>query len=197
MDPYDHFPQKSITPVGPISRQFVELSIATFHDAVQFVHALPYGYNSDRNDPFILFKEKMGSCTTKHGVIATLAAELDLEVFKVIGIYKLTENIAGGVQAIQDKYRLPYIPLVHCFLTHEGYRFDLTEGNHNGKNAPIESFIQTKQVMPFISDKEEYLWYRQVLQSIVLLFPEMKGKTEKHLLKAREEAIALLKAEVA
>ncbi len=32
----------------------------------------------------ILFKEKMGSCTTKHAVIATLAEELKLPVQKNI-----------------------------------------------------------------------------------------------------------------
>ena len=46
---------------------------------------MPYGYNSDRDDLLILFREGFGSCTTKHAVIATLAGELGLPVVKNIG----------------------------------------------------------------------------------------------------------------
>ena len=74
MENYTVFPDQSITDTGPIGRIFKGLDIGTFHEACRWVHQLPYGYNSDRDDLMILFKEKMGSCTTKHAVIATLAA---------------------------------------------------------------------------------------------------------------------------
>ena len=69
-------PDKPITDSGLVSNEFIGLGIRSFHEACRYVHELPYGYNSDRDDLMILFKEKMGTCTTKHAVIASLAAEL-------------------------------------------------------------------------------------------------------------------------
>ena len=80
------FPDKLITEAGPVSKEFLGLGIRSFHDACRYVHELPYGYNSDRDDLMILFKEKMGTCTTKHAVIATLAAELGLPITRAVGI---------------------------------------------------------------------------------------------------------------
>ena len=71
MEPYTVFPNKAIVNQGPIARTFLSMGIKDFHHACRYVHELPYGYNSDRDDLMILFKENMGSCTTKHAVIAT------------------------------------------------------------------------------------------------------------------------------
>ncbi|MCK7515680.1 MAG: hypothetical protein MZV70_74685 [Desulfobacterales bacterium] len=94
----------------------------------------------------ILFKEKMGTCTTKHAVIATLAAELGLPITRGVGIYAMTEAIVTGTDKILAEYGLPYVPMIHCFLEYGNYRVDLTEGNRNGKNRPIDDFLYTDRV---------------------------------------------------
>ncbi len=103
------------------------------------------------------FKEKMGTCTTKHAIIAGLAEELGIPLYKKVGIYKYTEDISTGANKILEKYKILYVPMVHCFLVYQDYRFDLTEGNKNGKKKSIENFIYTEKVVPFISRKDEYL----------------------------------------
>jgi hypothetical protein len=60
----------------------LSLGIKSFIDACQYVHEVPYGYNTNRDELMILFKENMGTCTTKHAVIATLALELSLPIEK-------------------------------------------------------------------------------------------------------------------
>jgi len=192
MDSYKLLPQLDITPSGEISRKFLEMGINTFQEACDYVHNLEYGYNSDADDRWILFKELKGSCTPKHGVIAGLAEELKVPLYKHVGIYKFTEEIVEGAQNIIDKYQIPYIPIVHCFLVYKNLRFDLTEGNFNGKETSIEEFLHEEQVEPFISRKDEYLLYRRALEKIVLQFPELTGISIKIILKAREEAIILL-----
>jgi len=92
MDKYSVFPDKPIVPSGVVSNRLLSLGIDTFHKACRYVHELSYGYNADRDDLMILFKEKMGTCTTKHAVIATLAAELDLPVEKNVGIYAMRSD---------------------------------------------------------------------------------------------------------
>ena len=160
------------------------------------MHQLPYGYNSDRDDLMTLFTEEMGSCTTKHAVIASLAEELELPIVKSIGIYAMTEKIVSGTDRILNKYALPYLPMVHCFLEYENCRVDLTEGNHNGKNRSLESFLYTQRVVPNISAKDEYLLNRQTLKEKVLNDDEMQGVQLKQVLQAREEGIELLKSKV-
>ena len=196
MDKLTVFPSATIKAAGPVSGKFLSLGINGFIDACHYVHELPYGYNSDRDDLMILFKEKFGSCTTKHAVIATLAAESGRPIEKAIGIYAMTEEIATGTVKILDQYGLPYVPMLHCFLVYGEYRVDLTEGNNNGKKRSIEDFLYTEKVIPNISAKDEYQLYRRALKDDILIKNELKGIDLKNILKAREEGLALLKANV-
>jgi len=196
MDKLTVFPDKSISNVGIISKKFSILGIHTFIDACRYVHKLPYGYNTNRDDLMILFKENKGTCTTKHAVIATLAAELNLPIEKSIGIYAMTEEIVSGTNEILKKYNLPYVPMIHCFLVYGEYRVDLSEGNNNGKNRPLEEFLYSQQVEPNISEKDEYLLYRKALKDQILKRKEMEGVEIKQILQAREEGLQHLKKNI-
>ena len=189
-------PDAEITEAGGISRQFLTLGINRFQAACRYVHDLPYGYNSDRDDLMILFKEKMGTCTTKHAVAATLAGEWDLPVMKHIGIYALTEAIVANANEILSEFRLPYVPMLHCFLVSGSHRVDLTEGNHNGKKCAIDEFLYTAPVTPNISAKEEYLLYREALTQDIMHREEMQTIELKRVLQARESGLVLLKRNI-
>jgi hypothetical protein len=193
MMPYEVLPDRKITQTGPIAEKFLSLDIGTFLDACRWAHELPYGYNSDRDDLMILFKERMGTCTTKHAVIATLAKELGLPVGKRVGIYAMTEEIVTGTDEILRAHGLPCLPMIHCFLESGDLRVDLTEGNRNGKNRPIDLFLHTEPVIPNIPAKEEYLLYRKALSADILKRPEFNGIDIKRVLQARELGLKLLK----
>jgi hypothetical protein len=196
MEHYTVFPDKKIQKTGPIAGTFLDLGIVRFRDACRYVHELPYGYNSDRDNPMILFEEKMGSCTTKHAVIATLAAELGIAIEKNIGIYPMTEGLVTGTRKILDRHGLPYLPMVHCFLVYRDRRVDLSQGNRNGKNGPIDDFLFTTQVEANISARDEYLLYRRGLENRILKREEMWSVELKTVLKAREEGLSLLRSNI-
>jgi hypothetical protein len=193
MNKFTVFPNKPLSNVGIISAKFLSLGINRFIDACRYIQELPYGYNTNRDDLMILFKENMGTCTTKHAVIATLANELNLPIAKIIGIYAMTEEIVTGTKEILNKYDLPYMPMIHCFLAYGDYRIDLSEGNNNGKNRPIEEFLYTEQVEPNISQKDEYLLYRKALKDHILTRKEMTGLDITRILHACEEGLKLLR----
>jgi len=193
MDPYNKLPDKKIVAAGEMSEKFLEMNIKNFKEACMYVHHQEYGYNSNYDDRFIFFKEKKGTCTSKHAVIAALAEELGIPLYKYVGIYKFTEDISLGADKILKKYKIPYIPMQHCFLVYQDLRFDLTEGNNNGKKTSIQNFIHAEKVEPFISRKDEYLILKKVLKEKVLPSDEMRGISERTLLKAREEGLKLLK----
>ena len=196
MDNYDNFPDARIDGSGAISQEFLRLGVTGFMDACRFVQQLPYGYNSDRDDLLILFREGKGSCTTKHAVIATLAEDLAMPIVKNIGIYGMTEDIVTGTKDILNTFNLPYVPMLHCFLVYGEYRVDLTEGNLNGKNRPIDEFLHTEKVIPNISAKDEYLLYRNALKGRILLREELRDVDIKRILQAREEGIKVLRSKV-
>ena len=193
MDPIGKLPDKDLFDAGPVARRFQAEGLQTFLAACRHVHHMPYGYNSSKDDPLILFKEGFGTCTTKHMAVGLLAKELGLPIDKCIGIYAMTDRLVTGADSICREYGLRAIPVVHCFLVCDRYRVDLTEGNHNGKNGPIDDFLFTRNVAPDISPKDEYRIYRQALQEQILTRPEWAGVTLKTVLAAREKALALLK----
>ncbi|HZX10486.1 MAG TPA: hypothetical protein VFG01_06005, partial [Acidobacteriota bacterium] len=175
---------------------FLSLGINRFINACRYVHELPYGYNTNRDDLMVLFKENKGTCTTKHAVIATLAVELNLPIEKNVGIYAMTKEIVTGTDEILKKFNLPYVPMVHCFLVYGEYRVDLSEGNNNGKNRSIEEFLYSQWVEPNISAKAEYLIYRNALKDHILKRKEMEGVEILKILHAREEGLHLLKKNI-
>lgn len=196
MDKLEVFPDKPIAGGGIVSDKFLSLGIQNFLDACRYVHELPYGYNSDRDDLMILFKENKGNCTTKHAVIATLAEELDLPIAKYVGIYAMTEEIVTGTNEILDKYHLPFVPMIHCFLVYREHKVDLSEGNDNGKNRSIDDFLFTRKVDPNISAKDEYLLYRKALAVHILTRKELAGVNISQILHAREEGLKLLERNI-
>ncbi|TFF99122.1 MAG: hypothetical protein EU541_05685 [Promethearchaeota archaeon] len=196
MNSYDRLPDGEIKLRGTISEKFLDLGISSFKEACIYVRNQKYGYNSDYDDKMIFFKENKGTCTTKHGVIAALAEELEIPIYKYVGIYKFTEEISNGANNILRKYNIPYVPMIHCFLVYDDYQFDLTEGNNNGKKTSIDQFIHTQKVTPFISKKDEYFILKKVLRDKILASKVMKDIRERTLLKAREEAIKLLKKNI-
>lgn len=197
MDHWSVLPDRLIADSGPASLAFLGRGITTFHRACRFVHELPYGYNSNPDDPLALFAEGRGTCTTKHAAIATLAQELGIPVFKQVGIYAMTEETVAGAGELLARVGLPYVPMLHCFLVHDGHRVDLTEGNRNGKRGPVEEFLFTARVAPGMSEKEEYLLYRKVLGDVVLRDERFRGVELTTVLRAREEGLKLLKRNLA
>ena len=196
MNPYSIFPDPELVGNGAVSQKFRALGVRRFLGACRFVHELPYGYNSDRDAPMILFKEMKGSCTTKHATIAALAEEHSLPITRGVGIYAMTEALVTGCSRILAEYRIPYVPMIHCYLEFEGRKVDLTEGNRNGKNRPIDEFLFTQKVESDISAKAEYLVYRKALSDLLQTRAELKGIELRTLLHAREEGLKLLRANI-
>lgn len=156
-----------------ITEKFIRQGLSTFHEACQWVQALPYGANSRSDDSLILFEEGYGNCTTKHGAIARLAKIHGLPVHKNLGFYRLNDEIVTGVNAIIHPHGLTFIPQIHCFLSYAEYRVDLTEGNCNGKNKTIEDYDFVVQVQPDLNSEDKRAYYREYLQYYYLLAPEL------------------------
>jgi hypothetical protein len=146
-------PTTEVRPGAPVSTAFFDRGISTFAAACQWAKDLPYGANARHDDPLAIFTDGRGTCMTKHGAIATLAAELSLDVHKHLGFYRLTEAIITGVDEVLRPAGLSFVPAIHCFLVSGRYRVDLTEGNRTGKNCDLDTFDFVVPVPP-VNDRE-------------------------------------------
>jgi len=174
MNPIDVLPNSAIKPTGIVSQKFYQLNLTTFHQACYWLKNLPYGSNSSNDDSLIIFQEGKAACTNKHGIISRLAAELNLEIYKNLGFYRLNDAVVTGVNKIIEPYSLSFIPQIHCFLEYQNYRIDLTEGNCNGKNKTIEDYDFVVQVKPDLTHQEHEAYYLEYLAKYFLIEPKLK-----------------------
>ena len=165
-------PNAAIQPQGVVSKAFINHGVKTFREASYYVQGLPYGYNRSSDHAMILFEDGFGTCFTKHGLIARLAEELTLPVYRYEGFYPLTNKIVTGVDTILAEYGLPYIPRIHCFLAFEKSYIDLTEGNCTGKNGMIETYLKIFRVKPEQTQSERDDTYANYYAEVCEADPE-------------------------
>lgn len=114
---------------GPVSQAFLEVGISNFLDAVNWVHQLSYGRNSNRSDYMLLFQENRGTCSTKHAALAALTEEHGLLIQLKLVICKLDRNFDAKIGWLLDRLAIDYLPEAHCYLSYEGRPIDATFPN--------------------------------------------------------------------
>lgn len=130
-----------------ISRRFCELDVTDLHEAIRYVRDLPYGRPSEPTDVLTVLEERIGTCSTKHALLARLCLALDVsEVRLTLGIYEMNETNTPGVGPVLDAHGLEYLPEAHCYLVYEGTRFDFTGGVEAGE--PIDGFLHEETIRP-------------------------------------------------
>lgn len=140
-------PQFAIQPRSGVSQQFFERGITDFHSAVLHVGYLPYGTNSDRADYRLVVTEGVGTCSTKHALLAQLAMEQEVSGIQlVVGIYEMNERNTPGVGAVLEGNGLDSLPEAHCYLMYEGERSDVTRLGVSGE--PIAAFLKEVPILP-------------------------------------------------
>ena len=167
MDPITVLPRNLFYVTGPISAAFHARQITSLRDAAAYVAQLPYGYNNDPRDFLTVLKDGFGTCVSKHGIIAGLAREAGLPVYKTIGLYPMEPGLVDGIERVLTARHLPFVPAIHCFLSYGKFRVDLTQGDCNGKNYQIEEFFFTRIVTPYLSEAEEQRLYDLWCESLL------------------------------
>lgn len=106
-----------ITIPGEVSDQFIDQGVYNFEMAIEFVRALEYGRTSNNPDYTLVLKEKKGTCSSKHALLAALAREQNQTDIKlVIAIYWMTEANTKGIGSHLSENGLTYLPEAHCYL---------------------------------------------------------------------------------
>lgn len=123
-------PDFDLQAAGQISKEFLNRNIRTFQQAVSFVRRLPYGRNTDKNDPIALFSDHCGTCSTKHALLKRLAEEHHFKkIALMVGLFKMNKENTPEISATLSKNGLAYIPEAHCYLKYDHSILDVTKAN--------------------------------------------------------------------
>lgn len=192
MRSWDEFDPVVLKQAGDISRAFVRAGALDYREAARFVCRLPYGRNTIVRDPLIVMREGRGTCSTKHALLRRLAAEQDLDVALILGIYEMRETNTPGVGLILRKHRLATLPEAHCYLRFRGCRVDVTREFDAHPLETISPFLHEEDITPEqIGDYKARL-HRGFLGRWIAETGIAGGRDLDEIWRIREECIAAL-----
>ena len=109
-----------------ISKIFIAKGAHDFHEALIYVHELPYRRISQLGNYMQVLSEECGTCSTKHALIKQLAAEVNVDIQLKLGMFLMTKQNMPTIAAVLDEYNLTDIPEGHVYLQEGEKRFDIT-----------------------------------------------------------------------
>lgn len=131
--------------------ELVESGVVSWEDLTRTIQNFKYGRNSNRHDVDLVWRERKGTCSSKHAFLKKVADLNGFENVKLkLGFFKMSAVNTPKVATILKSYSLEFIPEAHCYLKINKERLDFTFPDSN--KELIESTIL----------KEEELEYSQV-----------------------------------
>lgn len=137
----------------------------TFDELAEYVRSLPYSRTSSPADPFAVLREKRGTCSSKHRLLATIAHDFGHhEIQLAVGIYEMSEQNTPGVGGVLRSAALRCIPEAHCYLIVGGERFDFT-GLPAGASSPFDALLEEYIVAPAELPETKDLLHRNAIDT--------------------------------
>jgi hypothetical protein len=140
----DVLPDRPLAEAGSVSAAFRARGLRDLRGAARHLRDLPYGRISDRERPLLVLEERRGTCTTKHALLAELAAEQGIDLGLTLGIYEMSETNTPGVGPVLARHGLPAIPEAHCYVVWNGHRIDVTRAVAAAE--PISRFLHEERI---------------------------------------------------
>lgn len=172
---------------GVLSDAVLAEGFSTFIQLAERVRLLPYGRTAPIADPLVVLREKRGTCSSKHQLLAAVAHECaHLEVQLTVGIFEMREQNTPGVGAVLSAASLSCIPEAHCYLMVGGDRFDFT-GLSPGASSPFDALLSEHVVSPDELSQSKVRLHMQAIASwaaAVGLSPESAWATREACIKA-------------
>jgi len=141
-----------------LSSKLLGLQLSDFHEVTQYVEALPYGRNSNKEDLNLVLSEQKGTCSTKHAFIVQTAFENEQpDIQLALGFYKMSARTNPEVKEVLAAYNLDHIPEAHNYILYKDERYDFT-GIQNGTESPLDSIMSEMIILPnqIVNFKEHF-----------------------------------------
>jgi Transglutaminase-like superfamily len=192
MKSWESLPASKLKPCGRVAAAFIARDIEDYRSAARYLRALAYGRNSSRTDPLAVLREKRGTCSTKHALLARLAAEQQLPIRLMLGIYEMSERNTPGVGRVLEKYGLACVPEAHCYLMYDDDRIDITRAVNGAE--PIAKFLHEEVISPDQIADYKVAVHQRFLRNWIDTAATARAMSLDAAWKIREECIAALAA---
>jgi hypothetical protein len=189
MRSWDVLPDNPLARAGEVSAEFLRLGMRDYRAAARFINQLPFGRNADRADFRLVLRERRGTCSTKHALLAALAIEQRLSVSLTLGIYEMSERNTPGVGEVLMRNGLSSIPEAHCYLVFNRERIDVTR-NLADPAQPIARFFHEETIAPAQIGQYKLDFHQNHLRE----WSARVGRPFEEVWKIREDCIAALSA---
>ncbi len=137
--------QYPLDPKAPISSVLAKEGIHHWEAALAHIHQLPYGRTQGSDIDSVLV-ESRGTCSSKHVLLAAIAAENGLDHVDVaVVMYKMNGENTPGVAEVLSHHGLDYIPEAHVVLHMYGELLDLTSATFDINLYP-EDILEVKKL---------------------------------------------------
>jgi hypothetical protein len=190
MKSWESLPASILKPGGPVAAAFIALDIEDYRSAARYLRGLTYGRNSNRTDPLSVLREQRGTCSTKHALLARLAAEQQLPIRLMLGIYEMSERNTPGVGRVLEKYGLAFVLEAHCYLMYRNDRIDITRAADGAE--PIAKFLHEEVISPEQIADYKVGVHQRFLRNWIETVPSAHTMSLDAAWKIREECIAAL-----
>ena len=118
-------PSVPLTGGGAYVGAFEKLVVRTLREAAHWVGQLPYG-RTTAPTPEAVLREGRGTCSTKHALLAALAAECGVALQLTVGVYEMDGANTPGTGPVLAAHGLKCLPEAHCYVVYDGVRVDVT-----------------------------------------------------------------------
>jgi hypothetical protein len=135
-------------------------------------------------------RERRGTCSTKHALLARLAVEQRFPVALMLGIYQMSERNTPGVGPVLHRSRLVSIPEAHCYLRYQGERIDVTRAVAAGD--AVVAFLREEVIAPDQVGAYKTAIHRDYVREWLVRIPELSCRSLDDIWKIREECIVAM-----
>lgn len=140
----------------PLGARFAAQGAWTFRDAARLVWDLPYG-RPTHTGPEAVLRDRRGTCSSKHALLAALAAEVGLPVELRLGLYMMDGTNTPRTGPALRAHGFRAVPEAHCVLAVGDDLVDLT---WPGVRRPVPPFSAEETIRPEQAGAYKRAWHR-------------------------------------
>lgn len=175
---------------GNWSKLFKEFDCFTFEQACDLIQQLPYKRISDATDFSLVLKEGKGTCSSKHGILSSLAVEMKLEnVHLYVGIFLMSKETHPILTSFFEDKPYNQLPEAHVYFKINGERVDFT-GRIGAMERIAPKIVREQRIEPHQVHDWKVKTHQHYLRSWLERNPSI-DKSFDEVWKEREECIAI------
>lgn len=154
-----------LTSSDELTLEIVESGLVSFADLIRSVRCFHYGRNTNRHDLSLVWRERKGTCSSKHAFVKHIAnlngvTGLDL----VMGMYLMTSENTPGIGNILKESPLDGIPEAHCYLNYNSNIIDITSITSDFEKIK-GAIIEEKVIEPHQVAEEKIVMHQTFLKN--------------------------------